>query len=427
MPRRLCVRAGAAVGLAVLLLTVWPGTVCTADGPPMVEFRTAHYEVRTDAGFGMARLIAAHMEEIHAEYVRRFEGYRGVEGGYQVVVYRNEADYRHSLPASLWGSNGVFVSSDSRLAAHMEGRTVEEVLRTLYHEGFHQFMFCAVSRDCPIWLNEGLAEYFSEATWNGHGFVTGLVPMGRLLTVQEAVRQGSYVPFRRLFAMPLATWVSDCRGDAHTANLYYCEAWSIVQFLAHADGQRYAGMLNGFLKAISDGADPEQALQQSFGTDIVAFEQAWARYIVGLKPSAKFVCRDNMRAIMLLAQAVYEDPRQFKSLPRLRRELLHGRRAWQLTRPDGQTLRSDDTEQVDALFRCPFGNTDRDVAYLLVPNRQTGMPTLVYNELPGIVITAYYKQQPTGQVGVVVEELVRDTVPAADMRRLDAAQAAQFN
>ena len=59
-------------------------------------------------------------------------------------------------------------------------------------------------------------------------------------------------------------------------------------------------------------------------------------------------------------------------------------------------------------------------------NGRTGIPTLVYDELPGIVITAYYKRQG-GDSRVVVEELVRETVPAPDMRAVHAARNAQFD
>jgi len=428
MDRHIHIGARALAALALLLTAVPSGRACAADGWHPFEYETKHYEVETDVSAEFARLVGAHMEEIHAEYARRFEDYGRVRDRYKVAVYRSEGGYRDAVPSRVWGSTGVFMPSEELLAAHMGERTVEEVLRTLYHEGFHQFMFCAVSRECPVWLNEGLAEYFSEATWDGHGFVTGLVPTIRLHVVQQAVSQGAYVPFRELFALSPDKWLQNVQTDGRRANLYYCQAWSIVQFLVHAEGGRHAGMLNTFLREISEGTDQDEALRESFGTDVVGFERAWASYVMSLKPSAKFRCRDNMEAIMLLAAMIYEEPRRFESLKALRREVLRGRRyRWEITSPNGRKLRSDDTEQVSALFRCPLGRGEEDISYLLVHNGRTGMPTLVYDELPGIVITAYYKPSPGGATPrVVVEELVRDTVGEADLRAVWAARREQF-
>ncbi len=384
--------------------------------------RTPHYSIKTDISREFAEVIADHMEEIFKEYSRRFERYGRMREPFDVAVYKREEQYLRVIPPEVRGSTGVFSADDQLLAAHADGRTAEEVFRTLYHEGFHQFMHFVVSRDCPAWLNEGLAEYFSEATWNGQGFTTGQVPTMRLHTVQRAIREGTRIPLRNLCRMGRDQWIQNVRtGDWRRADLYYSQSWSVVHFLIHADNGRYAGILDQFLEELSDREDVEGAFRASFGTDMKAFEKAWANYVMSLRPSAKFRCRDNMEALMLLAQMVYKHSREFESVSDLRRQVLEqGRHRWEIARPTGEKVTSDQSEEVAKQFRCPYGQQGDGISYILVRHLGTHTVMLVCNHHPGIIIKAYYYRGASGTLKIRVEEQVRETVPE-DLRRAIAA------
>jgi len=398
-----------AVLCAALLALVWAGAAHA--GPKLFKEQTEHYAIETDVSPEFARLVGAHMEEIFKEYSHWFGNYGEMTLRFRVAVFDDEEQYWKVTPPQVKGSTGVFVSYDQLLAAHRHGRTTEEVLRTLYHEGFHQFMYNLVSRECPVWLNEGLAEYFAEATWNGQGFTTGQVPTLRLHTVQSAIARGRYIPLAQLFTMDPDRWLQNVSTNSHRADLFYSQAWSLAHFLIHAEGGRYAGMLSRFLRELSEREDQEDAFCVSFGTDVRGFEAAWAQYVMSLKPSPKFRCRDNMEALMLLARLVYEDPRTFESVSDLRRRLLHGRRyGWQITRATGETLKWNQTEEVAKLFRCPY-HQEGGISYVVVRHMPTQMPILICNHHPGVIIKAYYRPTPHGGLAVAVEEQVRDTVP----------------
>ncbi len=412
-----------ALGLCALALAAG-----LAGAGQVFEHETEHYRIRTDISAEFAELVGRHMEVIFQEYAERFRDYGEVDERFQVAVLRTQEGYMAEAPPQVRGSTGVFVSSKRLLAAHAEGRTTEEVLRTLYHEGFHQFMYMAISRKCPVWLNEGLAEYFSEATWNGQQFVLGYVPTVRLHTVREAIREGRHIRLPELFTLDIDRWLQDVRTDARRASLLYSEAWSVVQFLIHADGGRYSEMLNTFLREVADGAGEEEAFQKAFGTDVAAFENAWKRYMLALEPSPKFLVRGNMEAIMLLADMVYDDVRDFEGVSLLRRKLLHsGRYRWVITRPTGETISSEDRQKVAELFRDPFHRENSRGRYVLVTHLPTGMPILVYDDHPGIVIKAYYEPKPDGSLGVAVEEEVRETVNASFRQAVINAKLEQLD
>jgi hypothetical protein len=376
---------------------------------PLFRYETEHYSVETDTNEKFAEAVGRHMEAIYGEYASRFHDYGKVAVHFNVAVYNTEAGYWNRVPVEVRGSTGVFISAQRLLAAHCDGRTGEEVLRTLYHEGFHQFMYLVISQQCPIWLNEGLAEYFSEATWNGGGFTTGLVPTMRLFVVQQALRDGTYIHLSDLFSLKPEQWLQNVRTDKRRASLHYAEAWSVAQFLIRADGGRYAPLLDKFLQSIHSGRDEREAFSESFGSDVTAFEQVWAAYVMSLEPSPEFRCRDNLEAILLLAQMVYGDPRKFSSIENLRWELLfRPRYSWQITRPNGEKITSDMRSEVAALFRCPFDRSG-GISYIVITNLDTGLPVVVCSHHAGVIIKAYYNPSGNG-LQPVVEEQARELV-----------------
>ncbi len=400
------------------------------------EYQAAHYDIETDINPAFARVVGAHMEEIFQTFSSLFDPskhkeYSEIKDRFKVVVFARQADYAREVPASVRGSIGVFIAGRDLLAASAEGRTPENVLRTLYHEGFHQFMFNAVSPACPIWLNEGLAEYFSEATWNGAEFQLGQVPTRRAFVVQEAIRDGSYIRLQDLFAMSNEAWGRSARTDGRRADLQYNQAWSVAHFLLHAAGGRHRSKVDGFLRAVADRADPwnwddavQEAFTESFGANVQAFEQEWMRHVMSLQPSPKFRCRDNLEALMLLGTLVHDHPRDFDSMKKLRKRVVDSRRyGWKITRPTGEVVTSDQKDKVALMFRCPFDKRGPDISYVRVMNVTLGLPVLVCVHHPGIIIKAYYEPQGGGQYKIIVEEEVRETLPADFSRAIQNAIA----
>jgi hypothetical protein len=380
------------------------------------EHETTHYRVVSDISPEFTGLVARHMEAIFKEYSRRFRGYGKMKKRFNVAVYKSAAEYERHIPPLVKGSAGVFAADLQLLAAHAEGRTTEAVLRTLYHEGFHQFMYVVIARDCPIWLNEGLAEYFSTATWNGTGFTIGQVPTEHAVTAKRLVSEKSYIPFERLFAMTDQQWLLCTRTNPQAAGVQYVQSWSIVHFLVHARGGRHSPLLVSFLRDLHSGEAADKAFKKAFGEDLAAFEKAWSDYVGSLEPSPKFRCRENMVSLLLLAQWLHKDPHEFTSLKSLREATVeHVRGMWRVVQPSGRVFSSQDKATASDLFHCPL-REDESAGYLLVKDPETRLPVLVCMHHGGILMKAYYSPKPGGGYEVRAEEVVREMVPA-DLRR----------
>jgi len=398
--------------------------VAAASGAWAKEFAiaTKHYEVTTDVSPEFTTLVGEHMEQILAEYRRRLSGFEcDLNERFRVVVYKERADYDANVPKSLAGSTGAFMSGSKTLATYLGERTREEAFRTLYHEGFHQFMFRCIARKCPLWVNEGLAEYFAEATWNGRGFETGQVPPERLTVVQKGIRTKEFLPFKRLFAMKTDAWLSHLRIDRSRASLQYSQAWSIVHFLIHGDHGRHRQKLLGYLQDIARGMNEETAFERNFGANLAGFEKGWQRYVMNLKPSPKYRCKRNIRLLMFVALRIYGTPEKFRSLSDLRRALLYDEHLeWSLTSGFGEQFSSANRQQAATLFLCPFDRSRGKISYMMLTNPRTGRPMLFCTHHPGIVMKGYYKRSGDGNYKVVVEEQVIATLPPDLLRALRA-------
>jgi hypothetical protein len=403
-------------GLCALLLCASAARAASKD---FHTVETKHYVVQTDVSREFTRIVSEHMEAIYQQYTRCFESFDLKDHErFTVKVFARRRDYRGSVPPKLDASAGAFSSGDRLLAAFLENRSQEEVFRTLYHEGFHQFLFSRIARDVPIWVNEGFAEYFAAATWNGKEFTLGQVPGQDLHLLQQTLERGNYIPLKQLFAMDTDMWINNLRRSDGRANVQYVEAWSVVHFLTHAREGSYRTALLSYLKRISGGVDQRKAFAEAIGSDVRGFERAWKSYVRGLKPGAQYRCMRNMRVVGRLSIMFYEDPTRFRSIKDLYQKATSERVRWYVETPDGVKISSDNPGQVKAVLKCPEDSSRRPTSFVLLRNSRTNLPEMYCTHHPGIVIKMYYDRQDDGKYRVRTERIVRDTLHDALLRAL---------
>jgi len=177
----------------------------------------------------------------------------------KVFVFSSEAAFSRHAPRSAGGAaaavSGFFLShphGDFIAAAAASSR---DARRVLYHEVLHRFVRHHLPH-APLWLNEGLAEFYSTLevgrgeAWVGHPVAAHLARLRR-----ERRR-----PFQELQAIDAASHVY---GAGERKPAFYAEAWAVVHYLLTGDGgraavARYAGLLRS-------GSDPIEAFADVFG------------------------------------------------------------------------------------------------------------------------------------------------------------------
>ena len=284
---------------AALCLLAW---VAAAHGGAMAEYQTPYYVLRTDLPAERAREAGARMTRMAEEYHERTKGFSGaVRDRLPFSLYATEAAYLADGGAA--GSVGQYDPNTRTLmavAAEMpvngDGDAVldlhEPAWSVVQHEGFHQFADAVIGRDLPIWVNEGLAEYFGEAVYTGDGFESGLIPQWRLSRIRGRFEAGEFGSIERLMTMSHAEW----NGDLQVAN--YDQAWSLVHFLAHADGGKYQKPFSKFMGLLGRGVEWRGAWRQSFG-DARGLEDRWRDYWTTLPddPTAEGYARATVAAL----------------------------------------------------------------------------------------------------------------------------------
>jgi tetratricopeptide (TPR) repeat protein len=144
-----------------------------------------------------------------------------------------------SMSPSCWSSRGSI------------GQTPLDPQRRFVHEMVHDLMHRAFG-DTPLWLNEGLAQYFSTIRIEGDQIVLGdpvpqdtAVPASVLPTVSE-ITHGDRSQF----------WPRDF--DTATSARYYAGAWVLVHMLRNGP-QRYRERFNVLAGALNEGKTADLA------------------------------------------------------------------------------------------------------------------------------------------------------------------------
>jgi len=167
------------------------------------------------------------------------------------------------------GSAGLF--NGSALVVHVPDHVNARVWHVLQHEGFHQFAAAVIGGDRPVWVNEGLAEYFGEAIFTGDGFVAGIIPQWRLERIRKELPTGKFKSIEQMMQLSLDEWNS----KLSVAN--YDQGWSMVHFLIHGEDGKYRGAFGNFMIELSRNQSWATAWKDSFGS-AGGFEQRWREY-----------------------------------------------------------------------------------------------------------------------------------------------------
>ena len=284
---------GIVVTLSLGLLT---HSITTAAATPAVglalrRYTSNHYAVRTTLGRSEAVQLAAHMDLVYAEYARRFQGF-SPRGGEDMTLYlfRTPDEYAQFMAAMdipAKNTAGIFfVHRHARgVATWVSGRSHDEILTVLQHEGFHQFAYQYLGAGLPIWVNEGLAQYFEHGILLQDEMKLGMANARSIAVVKEALEAGRDVAFDELMNMTPERWKRSVTTGGRRSTLFYAQSWSMVHFLVHGDNGRYRSGFDRYLAQIGNGRPSQEAFAQAFRTrDAHKFQDRWRQYMRNLAP-----------------------------------------------------------------------------------------------------------------------------------------------
>jgi hypothetical protein len=262
----------------------------------MPRYETKYYILYTDVPPEQAQEAALRMSRMAEEYHNRTRDFSGaVRTKFPFYLFQHREDYLAA--GGMNGTDGMF--NGMALYAVAGQRLTDRTWHVVQHEGFHQFAAAVIGGERPMWINEGIAEYFGEALFTGDGFVSGVIPRWRLKRLRDEITQDNLLTCQRIMNVSNAEWNLNIK----LAN--YDQAWSMVHFLAHGENGKYQKAFAAMMVDLSHGRPPETAWNDNFGS-ADGFEDRWKKWWLDLPedPSADLYAQATIaRLTSFLARA----------------------------------------------------------------------------------------------------------------------------
>ncbi|NWF85098.1 MAG: hypothetical protein HXY18_14875, partial [Bryobacteraceae bacterium] len=176
----------------------------------------------------------------------------------RVMIYRSKGEFQ---PFQLISTNLGLFQSGAGLNWLMVYDTGEGALRAARHEWVHLAQH-HTNPALPLWLEEGLAEYWSTLEVSGGQARLGkpandhirLLNQARWLTAEELLEADRRSEFYR---------------DERLAGIFYAQCWAVVHMLGQSPEWR--GKLEAYAAIVGLGGDAREVFSQTWGR---SFEQA---------------------------------------------------------------------------------------------------------------------------------------------------------
>ena len=178
-----------------------------------------------------------------------------------VRIYATRDEYLDALETDgmtnmVW-SAAYWSPQRRELVAHLSANGEQELLRTIRHEAFHQYLSYATSMiSSSPWFNEGYAQYFEDdanANW-GEGFDVTDEGIDRMAAAIPGVLMMDYEQFYG--------------GSDFERRFKYRLAWSVVRFIEKgADEVRlkpFEGLKKRYMETLIETRDMRQATSAAF-------------------------------------------------------------------------------------------------------------------------------------------------------------------
>lgn len=278
---------------------------------PERTLRSENYTIRARVEAADAERFQGELEAAHRAFVRTFPAYRiPVPVPMNVWIFGEHDDYASFVSRqgfSAANASGIFFERNGRagVTTYTRGQTEAKVIETLRHEGFHLFAFLRIHRDLPMWVDEGLAEYFGASRRAGEDLVLGLAPPGPVENVRKAIEEDRALPLGDLMSSGASVWNRGIvKGDPRV-NLMYDQAWSFVHFLLHHEGGKHAHRLRAYLDALHVNATEKRARQAAFPKDELArLEAEWREAALSMPMDPLLLAAERLDFLAAGAEAL---------------------------------------------------------------------------------------------------------------------------
>jgi tetratricopeptide (TPR) repeat protein len=261
-------------GLIVLTLgcSAW-----AQPGSKWLEVQTEHFTVLSNSTEKDARHVAAQFERMRAVFHVLMPTASDDPGSPIVVLaLKDRKAFRTLEPADYLAKNqlelaGFFQRAQDKnyVLVRMDAEG-EHPFSTVYHEYTH-YMFRRADDWMPLWLGEGLAEFYQNTEIADKDVRLGQPSVDDILYL----RQNKLLPVTTLLAVDHN---SPYYHDEQKGSVFYAESWALTHYIEITDKTNGTHRLQDYAKNVQQHQDPVTAAQNAFG-DLKKLDQALESYV----------------------------------------------------------------------------------------------------------------------------------------------------
>ena len=262
-----------AAAFAISLLTS-PVLALPPPDEPWIEVRSPSFLLFSNAGEKSTRRIATDLERLRSA-LGQLNPDLALSSPQPIYIYvfRNDESFR---PYKLLDNGkpldgqGYFVSHPEAHYMVISGDPKVDERAVCYHEYLHSILRNNYA-DLPLWLNEGLSEYYST-------FLVSATEDRIGTAIREHavwLRRHPLIPLRELFAMDES---SADYNEGDRRGVFYAQSWALVHYLLNTDAENRQRTL-AYLQDVAHGKAGPDALRRLLGMDEQVLETKLGAYV----------------------------------------------------------------------------------------------------------------------------------------------------
>jgi tetratricopeptide (TPR) repeat protein len=261
-----------------LLVVLFLPAIATARDKPenWVEIRSPHFAVISNSNEKQARRVADQFERMRSVFHTLFPKIKIDNlGSITVLAIKDEKDFRALEPAAYLAKGqlklaGLFLRGADKnyvlLRLDAEG---EHPYASVYHEYTH--LLLSKADWMPLWLNEGLAEFYQNTDIREKEVKLGQPSPENL----RLLRQNGLIPLASLFSVNHS---SPYYHEEDRGSIFYAESWALTHYLEQKNLHDKTNLLADYDQMLTQGVDAVTAATRAFG-DLRQLQVALQAYV----------------------------------------------------------------------------------------------------------------------------------------------------
>lgn len=268
-------RSPAILALTVLFLASIRPAWSLPRKEEWIELRTANFTLYSNAGRANTEKIGTNLERLRAA-LKLLTPDLSLSSPVptSIFIFKNASSlepYQRLYNGKPQKSGGYFLPQRYGNYVAINGDPRGDEMANIHHEYLH-YVIRNNYASLPLWLNEGLAEYYSTFEVSGNEAKIGLPLPHHIVWL----RKNALIPLPALLAVDE---YSPEYNEEEPRGSFYAQSWALVHYLLAGSPERRAQAVE-YLRLLQNGSPREEAFQKTFG-DPAALERELRSYIQG--------------------------------------------------------------------------------------------------------------------------------------------------